>query len=141
MNLVELNPVGNFDPWNPVKLNELKNIRCLKTLGQRLFFENETMRFWEICLQPKERLVFHKRSQYYSWTCHTDGLLISRYENGQILMLRFEKDETKYWDLGESGTVADLENIGEHTLVLHMIEYKQQVMKATNNSPSLNIDN
>ncbi len=133
MLLVELNPPGNYDSWDPVKLDELQDERCLKTLGQRLFFENETMRFWEIRLKPEERLLFHKRSQFYSWTCCTDGLVISRYKNGQVNLFRFDKDETKYWDLGEPDTVADLENIGEATFVLHMIEYLAKETKVTDN--------
>lgn len=141
MQLIELNPAGNFDPWDPVKLDELQNVRCVKKLGQHLFFENETMRLWEICLKPKERLAFHKRSQFYSWTCHTDGLLISRYENGQINMLKFKKGETKYWDFGESGIVADLENIGEDTLVLHVIEYVYEATNKPDNISSLNMEN
>jgi len=138
MQLIELNPPGNYDSWDSEKLNELQNVCCIKTLGQRLFFENETMRFWEIRLKPKERLRFHKRSQFYSWTCCTDGLVISRYKNGQVNMLRFNKDETKYWDLGEPGTVADLENIGEATFVLHMIEYIAEETKAPDTISVLN---
>ena len=123
MQIVELNPIGNFDSWNPIKLEELRKVHSSKTLRQHLLFENDTMRFWNIRLKPHERIPFHKRAQYYSWTCLTDGLAILRNGNGRINMIKFKKRETNYWNLGKNGTIADIENIGEEILELHVIEY------------------
>ncbi len=126
MQIVELNPPGNFDPWNPAKLKELKKIETLIPLQHGLLFDNSTIRFWEIRLKPQERIPFHKRAQRYSMTCLTNGLAISRNEDGSIRMFRFKEGEANYWDLGIDGTIADLENIGEDELVLHIIEYLPQ---------------
>lgn len=127
MHLIELNPSGNFDPWDLHKIEELQKVQSPKALKKLVLYENSTMRLWNVCLEPKERLPFYKRKQFYSWTCLTDGIVILRNGNGQIDMIKFDKGETKYWDLGEQGTVSDLENIGENAIVLHIIEYMSEV--------------
>lgn len=132
MNIVELNPPGNFGPWDQIKLDELKNPPAL-FFKHGLLFENDTMRLWEISLKPRERLPFHKTEQNYSWTCLTDGLAITRVENGSVHLLKFKKGETHFWDLGYKGTVMDFENIGEKTLVLTVIEYIPQEIKVPQN--------
>ena len=137
--VVELNPVGNFEPWETSKLNELEKNQASSKLGQCLLYENDTMRLLVIRLKPKERLPFHRRSQFYSWTCNTDGLAVSRHKNGSIILIKFKKGATHFWDLGENGTIADFENTGEELIVIHVIEFIKQFDKAIKNILKLDL--
>lgn len=131
--VVELNPAGNFEPWEASKLNELEKSQASSKLEQGLLYENDIMRLWDIRLKPKERLPFHTRSQFYSWTCHTDGLAVSRNKNGSINLIKFKKGATRFWNFGKNGTIADFENTGEEPIVIHVIEYIKQVDKTIKN--------
>ncbi|KKM79940.1 hypothetical protein LCGC14_1344840, partial [marine sediment metagenome] len=48
MKCVELNPVGNFGPWEASKLRELKKKKLDNSIGQKLLFENNTIKIWEV---------------------------------------------------------------------------------------------
>lgn len=124
MKCVELNPEGNFDPWDPEKIEELNKKDISKSLGQDLLFENDEIRLWDITLWPNERLPFRIQNSAYSWTCLTNGLAISRHYTGKISLLRFAKGDTAYAELSEPDAVRDLENIGEGILKISVVEYK-----------------
>lgn len=123
MKCVELNPVDGFDAWDPLKLEELRNSDITDAVGTHLF-ENETVKLWEIFLGPNERIPFRKRTRSYSWTCRTNGLAITRNANGQIKLLRLKKGDTGYWEFQKEELVSDLENIGENSLKIVIVEYK-----------------
>ncbi len=57
---VAINDIGNFNTWNPSHLKELKENEISTNLGQKVLFENEYLRIWEVVLLPKERLPFRK---------------------------------------------------------------------------------
>ena len=56
----------------------------------------------------------------------TSGLAISRYGNGKIDLVQFEKGDTKYVEHCEDNCIHDLENIGEHILHLYILEFRHQ---------------
>jgi len=124
MECVELNPVGNFDPWDPEKMHELKN-NISESIGQHLLFENKWIRLWDIFLKPGQRLPFRLQNRSYSWTSLTEGLAISRYSNGKISLLRFRKGDNAYQEFTGSFVISDFENIGEEPLKINILEYKQ----------------
>ncbi|QLG44209.1 hypothetical protein [Costertonia aggregata] len=124
MKCVELNPTGHFDPWEPEKISELKANDLNRGMGNDLMFENETVKLWGICLRPYERLPFRKQKGQFSWTCVTGGLAISRYSDGKICLLRFEKGDVAYWNLENDELISDLENIGEDVLRITILEHK-----------------
>ncbi|PCJ96986.1 MAG: hypothetical protein COA50_06775 [Flavobacteriaceae bacterium] len=124
MKLVELNPSGYFDPWEPSKIEELKNMNTNEPLGQHLLFENDTIKLWDISLEPKERLPFRIQKTDYSWICLTGGLAISRFSDGKICLIRVDQEETGYWEFKENQLVCDLENVGDEVIKINIMEHK-----------------
>jgi len=125
MKCIELNPAGNYDPWETGKLDELRQGKITNSVGENLMFENKKVRLWEVTLLPKQRLPFHKQSVDYSWTCLTDGTAISRHKNGKICLLQFKKGDIAYYEHNTGiEAVRDIENIGEGLIKFSVLEYK-----------------
>ncbi|MDO6518836.1 hypothetical protein [Zobellia uliginosa] len=124
MVLTELNPKGNFDSWDKKKLNEIKQNTFSTKIGD-ILFENDELILSEIILKPGERTPFRKHCNDYSCTCFTDGLLVSRNVNGQIGLLRFDEGDQFYWTCSTKETIHDLENIGENTVIIKVLEIKR----------------
>ena len=129
----ELNPIGNFDPWQPSKLLELKQKRLSEDLGQKLLFENDTIKVWEIFLQPRERLGFRKINQDYSFVSMTDGLAVTRSSDARISLIRIDKGDTGFIPYTNEDIVRDLENIGEGPLFIHVMEFLPVVFTSETN--------
>jgi len=125
MQFVELNPVGNFDPWEQEKIDELLHQEIKESLSNRLVFENEAIKLWDLRLLPGERLNFRRHNTNYGWVCTTGGLVITRYGNGKIDMVKLNAGDTEYFENSGKSYVNDLENIGEDTLVINILEYKE----------------
>jgi hypothetical protein len=123
MRFTELNPEGNFIHWEIEKLEELERGNFTESLGNRLLFQEDTVRLWAINLEPYERLPFRKHSHNYSWSCDNDGLVITRNGNGQIMLYAFDAEDTGYVDLNGKSTIVDIENIGPSPFCLHILEY------------------
>ncbi|TAI46612.1 hypothetical protein [Flagellimonas allohymeniacidonis] len=127
MKCVQLNPEGNFDLWDIEKIRELQDEESLKdSVGHQLLHENETSRLWKLSLWPNQRIPFRKHRYPCSVVCLTSGLAISRYSNGKIDLLQFEKGDTKYVEHCENNYIHDLENVGEHILHLYILEFRHQ---------------
>ncbi|WP_431121363.1 hypothetical protein [Flagellimonas flava] len=125
MQCVELNPVGNFDPWDQKMIDELLHNDVKESLGDRLVFENETVKLWDIRLEPGERLPFRKHNANYNWVCVTGGLALTRHGNGKISMVKLEPGDTEYWEFRGKNYTNDLENIGDRTIAINVLEYKE----------------
>lgn len=124
MKFVELNPSGNFAPWKPSKIEELKNIDINEPLGQQLLFENENVKLWDISLKHGERLPFRIQRTNYSWICLTGGLAISRFIDGKISLIKIEQGETDYWEFKKNELVCDFENVGYDLMKINILEHK-----------------
>ncbi|WP_411031603.1 hypothetical protein [Spongiimicrobium sp. 3-5] len=129
MKCVELNPKGNFDPWESSKVQELKEQQVSKSLGQKLLFENENMLVWEVVLFPQERLPFRKQSTNYCWVSHTNGLVISRRGDGKINMIHLKKGDSQFFKAEDTNYISDLENIGENLIFINIMEFKPLIKK------------
>lgn len=125
MQCVELNPVGNFDPWEQDKIDELLHEEITHSLGERLVFENESVKLWDLRLDPGERIPFRKHNANYSWVCTTGGLALTRHGNGKINMVKLDPGDTEYWEFKGKNYTNDLENIGEQPIVINILEYKE----------------
>lgn len=122
MELVELNPVGNFNSWEDSKLEEIKQANFSTDIGT-ILFENKEIKVWEIFLKPKQRLPFRAHYNNYSCSSLTGALLLMRNVNGQINMLRMNKGEHFFWEFEDNGsTVHDVENISENVVKIAVIE-------------------
>ncbi|MDF0705848.1 hypothetical protein [Flagellimonas okinawensis] len=124
MQCVELNPTGNFDPWEQERIDELLHQEIKNSLSDRLVFENDGIKLWDLRLLPGERLSFRRHNVNYGWVCTTGGLLITRYGNGKIDMIKLNQGDTEYFENKGKNYVNDLENIGEDTVVINILEYK-----------------
>src|SRR5690606_1496151 len=125
MQCVELNQVGNFDPWEQEKIDELFHRELSDSLSDRLVFENERVKLWELILGPGERMPFRRINSNFGWVCPTGGLAISRHGNGKINMVKFEPGYAEYFVYQSKNFVYDLENIGEHPISINILEYRQ----------------
>lgn len=124
MVVTELNPKGQFENWDKNKLKEIHEQKFSNEVGDVLF-ENDDLILSEIVLKPKERLPFRYHRYDCSCTSITDGLLITRNINGQIGLLRIEKSKCFYWKHKKDDMIHDLENIGENTVIIRLLELKQ----------------
>jgi hypothetical protein len=121
---VDINESGNFDTWNPAHIKELKEGNFSTDLGRSVLFENEYLRVWEIVLLPKERLPFRRVQADYCWVAGSEGMMISRFSNGKIVLMHIEKGDSEFLRLQEDHVIYDLENIGDDILFFQLTEFK-----------------
>ncbi len=121
---VAINDAGNFNTWNPAHIRELKNNEISNDLGQRILFENEYLRIWEVVLLPKERLPFRKMNLDYCWIAGSEGMMITRFSDGKIVLMHLEKGDSEFLEHENKHAIYDLENVGQDTLIFQMTEYK-----------------
>ncbi len=124
MECAQINPTGSFENWSPSRLQELQTGAPSASLGQKLLLENQYTRIWEVILFPNERLPFRKIQGDYSLVAHTDGLLISRCGCGAMHLRRFKKGATEVIRHECTDPLEDMENIGDETLILNIIEFR-----------------
>jgi len=122
---ININEVGNFNTWNPAHVEELKNNEFSTKLGQKVLFENEYLRIWEVVLLPKERLPFRKINLDYCWIAGSEGMVISRFSNGKIVLMHLEKGDSEFLDHQNKHAIYDVENVGGDILFLQMTEFKR----------------
>ena len=125
MQCVELNPVGNFDPWEQEKIDELLHQEITDALSEKLVFENESVKLWDLHLAPGDRIPFRKHNTNYVLACTTGGLALTRYGNGKIDMVKLNPGDSEYFENRGKDYVNDFENIGEHPIIINILEYKE----------------
>lgn len=125
MQCVELNPVGNFDPWEQEKIDELMHQEISDSLSDNLVFENEFVKLWDLHLLPGQRIPFRKHNRNIGWVCTTGGLALTRYGNGKIDMIKLNPGDTEYFEYQGKNYINDFENIGEDTIIINILEYKE----------------
>ncbi len=121
---IDINASGNFNTWNPSRLKELKENKISTDLGQKILFENDYLRIWEVVLLPKERLPFRKINLDYCWVAASEGMAISRFSDGKIILMHLEKGDSEFLKHKNKHAIYDLENIGEDILFFQMTEFK-----------------
>jgi len=126
MTITEINQEGNFDTWDSSRLKEIETGNFSDAVGEALF-ENEEIILWEIVLKPFERLPFRRHKNNYGCTCFTDILILLRNVNGQITLMRMNKGDHYYIECYEKEVIQDLENIGENTIKIAVVEEKVKV--------------
>lgn len=128
MKTVELNPSGSFTNWKPSTLKELRDESIEESFaGANLLFENNYLKLWDITLSPGERLPFSKKSTNYSWTCLSGGKTVSHSADGTIRLYKIEKGEICFFKFKNKNHISDIENVGKNIIVIHIIEYKNEV--------------
>jgi hypothetical protein len=130
LKFIDINATGNFNTWNPSHIKELKENEFSTDLGQKVLFENEYLRIWEVVLLPKERLPFRKINLDYCWVAGSEGMVISRFSDGKIVLMHLEKGDSEFLEHEKKHAIYDLENIGQDILFFQMTEYKGEKLFA-----------
>ena len=112
---------GRFDPSTVA--GELERAPSNAAVGNRLLFENERVRVWDITLTPGERLPFHCHRTSYFYRCESDGVSRARTPDGLVCTYASRADEVTFHELPPGETlVHDFENAGETTLRFTTVE-------------------
>lgn len=123
MKIVQLNPTGNFDTWDPIKLSELKTQNIAESFtGGSLLFENEFIKLWQLTIPSGERLPFSIKNNNYMWSCPSGGTTITHASDGSIELYSIDKAEARFFNFKNKQHISDVENIGENKIVIHIIE-------------------
>jgi len=131
MTIAELNPKGNFDPWDESKLKEIRKGNFSEVIGKALF-ENDEIILWEIVLEPHERLPFRRHKNNFSCTSFTDVLALVRNVNGLISLIKMDKGDHYYAECTNQERIQDIENIGENVIKVAVVEEKTDTMVKAN---------
>ncbi len=121
---IDINESGNFSTWNPAHIRELNEAEFSADLGQKVLFENDYLRVWEIVLLPKERMSFRRIQSDFCWVSGTEGIVISRFEDGKIILMHVEKGDSEFLRHKNNHAIFDLENIGDDIMFFQITEFK-----------------
>lgn len=124
---VELNRKGNFDRWDPEKLEELKTLDANRSSLNYDLFQDEHVKLSIIILDAYERAPFRVLHHSFDLICLTGGAAITRFSHGGISLVMFEKGEHIHQDIYGKTMVNDLQNVSNGLFILGIIEYKEQL--------------
>jgi hypothetical protein len=98
-------------------------------VGTKVLFENETIRVWELCLDPGGRVPFHCHRTPYFWVCIDGGRAVQRFPDGHLIHVEFGPQDTDFLDEArlETEQIHDLENTGDTTFRFHTFELLRSV--------------
>lgn len=83
-------------------------------VGTRLWFENESVRVWEVRLAPGERGPFHAHTRRYFWTVVDGGTGRQRSADGTMVVREYSVGDTSFSEHSpENPTIHDFENYGD----------------------------
>lgn len=117
----QLEPPGD---WPPDLQSEFREHQLSGCVGHVLVSESERVRVWSLCLQPGERLPFHRHVLDYFWTATTAGKARSRYGDGRISEPEYQAGDTMHFTFASGEfMVHDLENIGSKELCFTTVEF------------------
>jgi hypothetical protein len=95
-------------------------------IGTTLWFENDSVRVFELRLEPGERGPFHVHDATYFWTVVEPGRGLQRFPDGTYVVRDYALGETRYLvNSPRDPLVHDLENVGESTLRFVTAELKR----------------
>jgi beta-alanine degradation protein BauB len=94
-------------------------------IGTTLWFANESIRVFEVKLEPGERGPFHIHDCTYFWTCIEAGRGLQRFGDGSCVTHSYEVGETKHLvQTPDNALIHDLENVGDSTLRFVTVELR-----------------
>ena len=122
----ELNPIGNFDSWQPQRLDELRSGKFVKNIGQTSLYEDDKVQIWSVSIDALERIGFRKISSNIKVTFEANGLGISHQDNGKIIFVKINAGDVFEINVENDGTqIWDFENVGFEAIELILFEYKK----------------
>ena len=93
-------------------------------VAQRVLFENERVRVWEIVLEPGEELNVHTHDLDYVVVTIESSQLEAREHTGELRKITPEPGASSWTSPGE-GQTHSLRNVGATRYVNRLIELKQ----------------
>lgn len=113
-----------FGDWTMELRAELERNDRNAEVGTALLLEDDQARYWELRIQPGDRVGFHRHVLDYVWTCVSGGLATSHYGDGSTVHVIYAEGETRRLSFGPGESmIHDLENTGEQDLVFTTVEY------------------
>lgn len=94
-------------------------------IGTILVLETQEMRVWQIHLGPGETLPAHRHDRPYFWTVLTAGKASSRYGDGRVVEIIYQRGESKHFpDLNaDTMFVHEITNTGSAPLIFVTVEF------------------
>lgn len=92
-------------------------------VGTTLRFANDSVRVWEVFLEPGERGPFHSHTRNYFWTVVDAGTGLQRFADGTYVVRDYDLGETRFLEhTPEDNLIHDLENVGDTVLRFVTVE-------------------
>jgi quercetin dioxygenase-like cupin family protein len=83
-------------------------------VGTKLWFENDSVRVWEVRLQPGERGPFHSHTRRYFWTVVAGGIGRQRSQDGSMITREYSVGDTNFSEHSpDDPWIHDFENAGD----------------------------
>lgn len=122
-----INKADDWSFWTETERELLLENNENINVGEKLVYENETIKIWSIHLKPNKSLPFHKHNKRYLWTALSEGIAKSYHNDGNVTETIYEIGDTKcFEDLSETNYfIHNLINTGKTTLIFTTIEFKK----------------
>lgn len=94
-------------------------------IGTDLVLETPQMRVWQIHLEPGATLPAHRHDRPYFWTVLTAGKARSRYGDGSVVEIVYQRGESKHFPelSADNFFVHDITNTGDTPLIFVTVEF------------------
>jgi beta-alanine degradation protein BauB len=96
-------------------------------IGNRILFENDLVRVWELAVEPGTSKGWHRHDLPYVIVPMTDGTIEIESKDGHIVRPKDEAGKAIWRDPGE---IHDLRNLGSAVYKNVLVEIKPQQAKA-----------
>ncbi len=115
----------NFDRWSPPLHEDFEVNAHNGRVGRTLLSETDSVRVWETCLAPGERIPVHRHVLDYVWIALTSGRARQHLGDGSSREIAYERGHTQRFRVAEGGYhLHDMRNIGDEVLSFLVIETK-----------------
>lgn len=137
MKCVALGSKGNFETWNRTDLAKLHQSQTCEDFNEYGIYQSNGIKMGLIILEPYERTPFRLIKHHFKLVSLSGGEAITRFSDGNISLLLFEKGGFVSHNESNKVMINDLQNIGNNLLVMALIEYKSTFFKDCGLSPSI----
>jgi hypothetical protein len=140
MKYVELSRKENFDSWNTMDLAELHQLQTCEDFNEYRIYQSKNVKIGLIILESYERTPFRLMKNSFKLVSLSGGEAITRFSDGRISLMMFEKGECVSQNVVVPPMINDLQNIGDNLLVMALIEYKNTLSQDSGLYPSLQME-